>query len=145
MDRTSNPGNFNSLPKSGILKGHKAFQEVLENAIVFSAKHIRIFAVTSEIIADCQSPPFTSQVRVGFLITKRRIKKAVMRNRIRRLLKESYRKMKCEFELADRDVCLIFTLTNEGYLKFAESTRGLQEMINTEFHQLSDKLKGVRK
>ena len=141
MDRDSDAVRNNRLPKSGILSGHKAFQQVLDNADVYSGKYLRVHAVIKELNEELLSPPFTSKVRVGFLVKKKRVKSAVSRNRIKRIIRESYRKLKHEFEAHNAEVRMIITLTSDGYLLFETSPEGIANIVSAELLQISGKMK----
>lgn len=72
-----------SLPRSKILRGKKNFQRLFEKSTVLNSASIqfryRIYTDTNE---GC---------KVGFAVPKRKIAKAVDRNRTKRLMREVYR------------------------------------------------------
>jgi ribonuclease P protein component len=105
------------LSKAEILRGHGKFQSVLKRPLVVSGNYLRVFADIRkmEVSESIQSPPLTKNVRVGFVVTKKKIRKAHLRNRIRRLMKEAYRKNKLHFLNSEKEASLIFSLTDEGY------------------------------
>ena len=70
-----------TLRKREILRGYGAVQEVLEKGRKFSGKFVNVFYLPDR------------EKRVAF-IAARRYRKAVQRNRIKRLLRENYRKNK---------------------------------------------------
>jgi ribonuclease P protein component len=57
------------------------FQNVFKNAIRFSSKHFTILI----------TPNNSDTKRIGFAVAKKRVKLAVQRNRIKRIVRESYR------------------------------------------------------
>lgn len=73
-----------SLPREKILRGRRNFQRLFEKSTVLNNKSIqfryRHYADPSE---GCM---------IGFIAPKKKIKSAVKRNRVKRLLREAYRK-----------------------------------------------------
>lgn len=108
------------LSKDEILRGYGVFQKVLRESRSVSANFLRVHAVYpgSGKESKNSSPPLTPRVRVGFLVTKKKIRKSFLRNRIRRLLKETYRKNKSTLLFENRNMDLLFTLTDRGYEQF---------------------------
>lgn len=74
-----------TLPKSSILRGYNAFHSVFENGVRFTGKLVNCYVVVEEQIK------FQSPVQWGFSVSKKRFQRAVERNRVRRLLRESVR------------------------------------------------------
>ena len=112
------------LSKAGILRGHDVFQKIMKNPVVFSGKYLKAFADISRtgLNDSSKSPLFTSKVKVGFIVAKRRVRKAVQRNRIKRLMKEDYRRFKATDNFIDDEMSLIFSLTDHGYEFFRLKT-----------------------
>ncbi|MEX2601810.1 MAG: ribonuclease P protein component [Balneolaceae bacterium] len=71
-----------SLPKSGILRGKRNFERLFERATVLKSPSLHFrYRVYKEPQEGC---------RIGFIASKR-LGNAVTRNRVKRLLRESYR------------------------------------------------------
>ena len=77
-----------TLHKSELLRGKSNFQQVFEKGKKFSGKHVRYFILERGVTKE-----LSSSLLVGFVV-RRTVSRAVDRNRIKRLLRESYRKNK---------------------------------------------------
>lgn len=150
MDSSENqsPTNRNdqqrfTLSKHEIISGYNAYSRVLQNATTVSTNFLKAFIISQDKAVDTidstQSPLFTNNVKVGFIIAKKKIKKAVFRNRIRRLLKEAYRLNKHDFKTALDKIQIIFSLTEKGYDHFSRNPNEKLEFVKREMKCLSDK------
>ena len=74
------------LPKKEILRKRDAFQNILENGKRWYGQYLRFFFLVSD------------RRQVGFVVP-RRVGKAVVRNRIKRLMREAYRKRRQQIGL----------------------------------------------
>lgn len=70
-----------TLKKKEIIRGHRSFEVILQEGKKFKGKVITVFFIE------------TGEKKVGFLVS-RRYKKAVQRNKIKRRMREVYRKTK---------------------------------------------------
>jgi ribonuclease P protein component len=118
----------NKLPKELIIRGHDAFSKVFESSVRANSGSLRAYVRTyiSETKSDFNSPSFS--IKAGFVVTKKRIKSSVRRNRIKRLLRESYRTEKTSIDLKSvkKNFEIIFTLSDSGYENFAGGKFTLQ-------------------
>ena len=107
------------LRKNEILRGFDAYSGVLSNSKVLRSEFLKAYIFKDNKAADLnrfsESPLFRFPVKVGFIIAKKKISKAVFRNRLKRLLKESYRLRKNTLKHDGKEVKLIFTLNDKGY------------------------------
>lgn len=109
------------LPDSCILKGHDSFKRVIGDSRVFTGTYLKAYVRILSSEYKRSSPLFTDNVKVGFLIAKKRIRNAVLRNRIRRLMREDYRMHRKILTSTGIDAELVLTLTNSGYDHFTAS------------------------
>ena len=91
------------------LKSRKLIQQLFAEGKSLNAFPIRLLYLPS----DHDSP---YRIQAGVTVSKRNFKKAVQRNRIKRLLREAYRKNKRILydELADKHRSIIFSLIYIG-------------------------------
>lgn len=107
------------LTKNEILRGYDAYSGVLSNSKVIRSEFLKVYIFKDNKAADLnrfsESPLFRFPVKVGFIIAKKKISKSVFRNRLKRLLKESYRLRKNTLQNNGKSAEMIFTLNNKGY------------------------------
>lgn len=130
------------LSKKEILRGHDAFLFVLRNSVVFSTDYLKLFVNkvnVTEPVGLNQSPLLTNSLKVGFIIARKKIRKAVLRNRIRRLLKESFRLNKHLF-CSLKDAVIIFSLSEKGYQCFLSLPSQNIFNFNNEMIQAAEKI-----
>jgi ribonuclease P protein component len=107
------------LSREHILRGYGIFSDVLNNSVTVSSEYTKAFVSNTGFKSNDTSihRPLESYLKVGFIISKKRVRKAVERNYLRRLLKESFRLTR-NFHLKDypeKEVNLILTLTEKGF------------------------------
>lgn len=133
------------LSKHEIIRGYNAYSRVLQNSVLISTNILKAFISNQSkdtiSIESSQSPLFTNNVKVGFIIAKKKIKKAVLRNRIKRLLREAYRLNKYCFKIFSSETDIIFSLTDSGYEHFVKNQRQKSDFVEHEMRNLSDKIK----
>jgi ribonuclease P protein component len=80
--KTETTGNDYSLKRNKILKSKKDIDELFDKSLSYSSFPLRIvFSLDSN----------SNEFKVSFSVSKKKFKKAVDRNRIKRLLKEAFR------------------------------------------------------
>lgn len=131
------------LTKKEILRGYNTYQNVIKNSISVSTGFLKAFVnlrKEPDIIDSIKSPPVTAKVMVGFIIAKKKIKKAYQRNRIRRLIKESYRLNKNQFQNLTLKINVIFSLNEKGYEHFIKNPKEKLEFVNKDMIKLQKKI-----
>lgn len=131
----------NKLPKELIIRGHNAFADIFESSDRYSAGLLRanVKANKGENEKNFNSPTFS--VKAGFVVTKKRIRSSVNRNRIKRLLRESFRQEKTIIPASSvkKEFEIIFSLSDSGYEKFLSAGLHLNE-ISTSMNKLLTKI-----
>ena len=79
-----------ALPKDMRLKGHRTFNYIYENSIVYYGKLMtfRVARSNPEILLSHKFTNNSNKFRVAIAISKKVSKKAVVRNKIRRIMQE---------------------------------------------------------
>ena len=116
-----------TIGKEEKLKGKKTIEQLFEEG-----KRIRSFPLQMVYLKKEHGGEYP--FKVGFSVPKRLIKKAVNRNRIRRLMKEAYRTSKKSFIDSDSDkhvVMFVYITTEER----------ASETIRLAIENLADKFK----
>ena len=104
-NETNGAGRKLGLNKSQIIRGFEAYKRVLTNSRVFSTDLLIAYLNTEDLNApdskpdskknEVSSPPAPMEladiVKAGFIISKKKIKKAARRNYGKRLMKEAFR------------------------------------------------------
>ena len=129
------------LPKTSILRGHNAFNAVFENSSKANSGLLRaFFSVHSEEQNNLESP--SASIQTGFVVSKKKIRKAVFRNRIKRLLRESYRTEKMNIQSDSVKQCykIVFTLSDSGFESF-QSKKDLDiKTLRSDMNKMLDKI-----
>ena len=79
-----------ALPKAMRLKGHRTFNYIHKNSIKYYGKlmTLKVAKPNPEILSSHKSRNNSNNLRVAFAISKKVSKKAVDRNKLRRMLQE---------------------------------------------------------
>lgn len=139
-DQSAKSTDTKSLRKDEIIRGHNSYLRVLENSISVSTEFLKAFINKESKDSNSKSPLFTNNVKVGFIIAKKKIKKSVLRNRIRRLLKESYRFNKIFFNTLPFSLNIIFSLNDKGYEYFNKNPDTKISFVTEEMKLLQSKI-----
>ncbi|HMS34309.1 MAG TPA: ribonuclease P protein component [Ignavibacteria bacterium] len=133
-----------SLRKDEIIRGHDSYFRILQDSKTVTSDFLKAFVnkQSSEIknIDFTKSPLFTHNVKVGFIIAKKKIRKSYFRNRIRRLLKEAYRLNRNIYAVKALNLNILFSLTDKGYLYFKEHSQTKFDFVDIEMKILLKKI-----
>lgn len=83
-----------TLPKSLILRGHNAFGDVLQHGSLIHGRWIRCYVRIEPGQPETRTTAASrggARVQFGFAVPKKIVSSAVLRNRIRRLMREAVR------------------------------------------------------
>jgi ribonuclease P protein component len=80
----------NTLKKSEILRGRQRFQDIFERGRKCECKFLRCFYLVDEPHGEISASAGSTGVTAGFAVS-RQLARAVDRNRLKRLMRESYR------------------------------------------------------
>ena len=120
MNKSSGKINDNRdklrLGKDEILRGYNSYSIVLKNSKIVKSELLKAYIFrNSKGKVSSDSPLFIKNLKVGFIIARKKIRKSTFRNRLKRLLKESYRLSKENTRFPDSGNIIIFTLSDSGY------------------------------
>jgi ribonuclease P protein component len=133
------------LRKDEIIRGYDSYFRILKNSNTVTTDFLKAFVnkQSSEIksIDFTKSPLFTQNVKVGFIIAKKKIKKSFFRNRIRRLLKESYRLNRNKSGIKSFSLNILFSLSDKGYAYFKDHPGTGISFTDSEMKIILEKIK----
>jgi len=115
------------LSKNEIIRGYNSFKNILVSSKVITNRFLRLNIqirkeITNNKEIQISKDPLT-KVKVGFVVSKRFVRKASKRNRLKRLAREAYR--------LNKDL-LVSTVDYEIFLLF-----GYNEAYKDEFENLN--------
>ncbi len=141
----NNPGNKFKLSKSEIIRGYDSYIKVLQDSTLLTTDYLKAFVnKQNEEFRSFDfknSPLLTTNVKVGFIIAKKKIKKSFRRNRLKRLLKESYRLNKYQYGINNLKLMIIFSLSEKGYEYFKKNPDIKYSFVESEMRILQEKIK----
>jgi len=77
-----------TLRKDEIIRGYESFKKIFIRSKVIETRYLKCYLQFNDKITSPQSN------KVGFTVSKKKVKKAFIRNRVKRLMKEAYRNEK---------------------------------------------------
>ncbi len=123
-----------SLSKDEILRGYDSFKNVFKKSKIIESRYLKCYIQFD----DENTSPQT--IKVGFTVSKKKVKKAYVRNRIKRLLREAYRNEKNKISIRG-NMILIYTISDtknnsidnlyrNGFRLFSDDMINVIEKIN---------------
>lgn len=91
------PKPDHSFPRAEKLKSRKQIEHLFEHGAKVKAYPLMLAYV------EHKGEPREAQIQMGFSVSKRKFKRAVDRNRVKRLMREAYRKQKTGFISASEE------------------------------------------
>jgi len=101
-----------TLPRAEIIRGYGTFEKIMNGPLVFSKGTVSFFLKHKSLVY--KDPPMNCY-KVGFLVSRKKIKSSVKRNRIRRILRELFRLNKYNFPEKILEYCLLISPTKRFY------------------------------
>jgi len=97
-----------TLRKNEIIRGYESFKRIFIKSKVIETRYLKCYLQFDDKISSPHS------IKVGFTVSKKKVKKAYIRNRIKRLMKETYRNSKhlLESYKINRDFSFIVTIND---------------------------------
>ena len=107
------------LKKNEIIRGYNSFKNILVDSKIINNTFLRLNIQVKEEIKEngeiqiIKDP--LNNVKVGFVVSKRFVRKATMRNRLKRLTREAYRLNKNILNVPEKFQVKILLGFNESY------------------------------
>jgi len=107
------------LKKNEIIRGYNSFKNILVDSKIINNTFLRLNIQVKEEIKEngeiqiIKDP--LNNVKVGFVVSKRFVRKATMRNRLKRLAREAYRLNKSILNVPEKFQVKILLGFNESY------------------------------
>lgn len=123
----------NRLSKDEILRGYDSFKSVYKKSRVIEARYLKC---NIQFNNENTSPQITM---VGFTVSKKKIKKAYLRNRIKRLQREAFRNEKSKLTL-EKNCILIFNINDKDNLSAEHLCRNGFRLFSEDMAVIFDKI-----
>ena len=111
-----------TFPKKEHLKRKKLLDELFSTGKKVSAYPLLLFYVETPL------PEENIAIQAGVSVAKRNHKLAVTRNRIKRLMREVYRKNKAQFQTNDKTFAFMFIYTGREVLAIEELDKAMMKL-----------------
>ncbi|MDM9629851.1 ribonuclease P protein component [Robiginitalea aurantiaca] len=113
----------NRFPKSQRLSRKKLWEAVFENGTRLKAYPLALYVLQAPL-------PGAVPVQAGFAVPKRNFRKAVQRNRVKRLMREAYRlERQAYFNTLERPFALVFLYLGKDIPDFGQVTTAMKAVL----------------
>ncbi|CAN5629325.1 hypothetical protein BH10BAC5_BH10BAC5_00370 [soil metagenome] len=126
-------GRF-TLGKNDILRGFNSFQNIFDDHKVLSSGNFVFYYQRKNDLCNSNSP---SGLKAGFIVSKKKIRNAVDRIKLKRYLREFYRHNKPK---SVQDLQLIISFSDRAIGEFLKSGKINYHQMNYEFNELVNAL-----
>ncbi|HEA31486.1 MAG TPA: ribonuclease P protein component [Leeuwenhoekiella sp.] len=110
------------FPKAEKLKRDKIIEQLFKNGNNVKAFPLVLVYLETELSENVA-------IQAGFSVPKRNHKSAVLRNRLKRLMRESYRKNKTEFRVGEFTYAFMFIYVGKEIVSYAQINDQLGKII----------------
>jgi ribonuclease P protein component len=130
-------GRSYKLSKDELLSGHDAYRKVFRLSRVLESDFLRF----NYSLPNIEKGP-QHNVKVGFSVSKKYFKKAISRNRLKRILKEIYRlnKSKENIQILNKISYLIISVKEKHLKENSNLIKHGFQILNTDYKLLLEKL-----
>jgi ribonuclease P protein component len=123
-----------SLSKEEILRGYDSFKNVFRKSKIIETRYLKCYIQ----FEDENSSP--QAIKVGFTVSKKKAKKAYVRNRIKRLLREAYRNEKNGLTVR-RNTVLIYSISDTKNNSIDNLYRNGFRLFTDDMKEINEKIK----
>jgi ribonuclease P protein component len=137
---------FAGLKKEEILRGYESFDKVFKKSKLFRTELLSGYLKT-DILSTIsnQSPLIINNFKVGFVVSKKKFRRANKRNRIKRLLRESFRLNRENYltDYSDLEISLILGINFDSETADIDTREVFKfNVINGEMMKLLGSIRG---
>jgi ribonuclease P protein component len=147
--QNTNSVSYKGLRKTDRIKGFDAFSKIFNCSKKFSSTRLigylniekNLKAETRSSENEFENPLFKNILKVGFIVSKKNIRKTARRNRIKRILRESYRlNQEIIIQNLKVNINLILGLSENGMCFYKENKYLKLSDINDDMISLLNKI-----
>tara|TARA_Y100000815_G_scaffold275676_1_gene315915 strand:- start:42669 stop:43142 length:474 start_codon:yes stop_codon:yes gene_type:complete len=120
--------NSTTLTTQGFSKKERLKRQKLIEDLFATGKKVKAYPMLL-IFAQAQLPQDDVSIQAGVSVSKRNHKLAVTRNRIKRLIREAYRKNKAGFQTNGATFAFMFIYTGREVMPLPEMEKAMQKLV----------------